>query len=303
MKNILVVGSIAYDTIETPSGRVESVIGGSANYFSLAASLYSSVRVVGVVGKDYSAEDLKVLSDRKVNLEGLTTEEGKTFRWSGHYIDSLNEAVTLRTDLNVFKDFNPRLPESYKNSDVVFLANIDPVLQMKVLDQVTSPKVVGLDTMNFWIDSKLKDLKSAIERVHILLLNETEARKLTGTQNIVEATQKLISMGPQTVVVKRGEYGFFMLSQGQYFVLPAFPVKQVVDPTGAGDTFAGGFFGYLSRCTDPLEFRNLQTACVHGAVIASYCVQDFSVGAIKKLNWTDVETRMNEYLKVVSLAP
>lgn len=300
--NILVVGSVGYDTIATPSGRVENVVGGSANYFSLVASQYSNVNVVGVIGKDYRQEDLGLLKERRINIEGLKIEEGETFRWSGSYVDDLNEAVTLNTELNVFRNFNPVLPESYKKSELVFLANIDPTLQMKVLDQVQKPKLIGLDTMNYWIDSKLSDLKNVLKRVDVFLLNETEALKIANERNIVNATKKLIAMGPSTVIVKRGEYGFFMLSGDRLFVLPAFPVADVVDPTGAGDSFAGGFFGYLSRVANPKDVRAQQEACLHGAVIASFCIQDFSVRALLKVDWPKVENRLNDYIQVVTLA-
>jgi sugar/nucleoside kinase (ribokinase family) len=302
MNKILVVGSIGYDTIAAPRGRVENVLGGSANYFSLAASLYSPVNVVGVVGDDYKDADLQILRSRKVDLSGLKIEAGETFRWSGSYVEDLNEAVTLKTELNVFRNFNPQLPEPYKTSEFVFLANIDPILQMSVLDQVKNPKWIGLDTMNYWIDSKAEDLKKVLKRVNVFLLNETEALKLAETDNIVVATKKLIDMGPQVVVVKRGEYGFFMYSQGRYFVLPAFPVADVVDPTGAGDSFAGGFFGYLSRNGDPHDYRSLQEACVHGSVIASFSVQDFSVKSLLGLDWAKVEDRMSRYMQIVTLA-
>lgn len=302
MSRILVVGSVGYDTIETPSGRVENVVGGSANYFSLAAALYAPVNVVGVIGQDYRQEDLDLLRTRPIDLQGLKTEVGETFRWSGSYLDDLNEAVTLRTDLNVFRHFNPEIPDAYKKSDLVFLANIDPVLQMRVLDQVRSPRLVGLDTMNYWIDSKVEDLKAALKRVDVFLLNEGEALKLSQESNIVVAVKKLSEMGPRLIVIKRGEYGFFMFSEGRYFVLPAYPVADVIDPTGAGDSFAGGFFGYLSRCSEPHAFRSHQEACVHGAVVASFSVQDFSVRSLAQLDWSKVEKRMAEYMQVVSFA-
>lgn len=303
MNKVLVVGSVGYDTIATLKGRVENVIGGSANYFSLAASLYSPVNIVGVVGRDYAQKDLDILKRREIDITGLQIEDGKTFRWSGSYEENLNEAVTLKTELNVLRNFNPILPESYKNSEIVFLANIDPVLQMKVLDQIKAPQFVGLDTMNYWIDSKLSDLLAVLKRVDIFLLNEGEAFKLTKEENIVLATQKLSAMGPKCVVVKRGEYGFFMLYEGQLFILPAYPIADVVDPTGAGDSFAGGFFGYLAKRGAPFQRSSIQEACLHGAVVASFCIQKFSTQALEALTQTKVDSRMKEYMQVVSVRP
>jgi sugar/nucleoside kinase (ribokinase family) len=305
MSNILVIGSVGYDNIETPTGKVENVLGGSANYFSLAASLYSRVRVVGVVGRDYTDEDLHLLKKRNVDTEGLKVEAGETFRWSGSYLQSYNEAITLKTELNVFQNFNPIIPSSYLNSEVVFLANIDPVLQMRVLDQVKNPKLVGLDTMNYWIDSKRADLIKVLSRIQILLVNEKEALKLSGEENIVKAVLKLSTWGPSTIVVKRGEYGFFMFSENKYFVMPAFPVAEVIDPTGAGDTFAGGFFGYLSQKIDQskgaLTFDDYKHACINGCVLASFSVEDFSVRRLVPLSKSDIEARLNAYLVVTTV--
>jgi sugar/nucleoside kinase (ribokinase family) len=300
MNKVLVVGSVGYDTIATPRGRVENVLGGSANYFSLAASLFAQINVVGVVGRDYRDQDLNILRTRNVNTEGLRVEDGKTFRWSGSYEENLNEAVTLKTELNVLRNFNPILPDSYKDSEIVFLANIDPVLQMQVLNQVRKPQFVGLDTMNFWIDSKLPDLQAILKRVDVFLLNEGEAKKLSGEDNIVLAAQKLMNMGPKCIVVKRGEYGFFMSYEGKFFVLPAYPISDVVDPTGAGDSFAGGFFGYLANQGAPFRRRDLQEACVYGAVVASFCIQNFSTQALERLTLANVESRMKDYMQVVS---
>lgn len=301
MNKVLVVGSIGYDTIATLKGRVENVIGGSANYFSLAASLYAPVNIVGVVGRDYKQKDLDVLSRREVDIRGLQIEDGKTFRWSGSYEENLNEAVTLKTELNVLRNFNPVLPDAYKKSQIVFLANIDPVLQMRVLDQIESPQFVGLDTMNYWIDSKLSDIQAVLKRVDVFLLNEGEALKFTNETNIVLATQKLSSMGPKSVVVKRGEYGFFMYCDGKFFILPAYPIADVIDPTGAGDSFAGGFFGYLAKRGPPYDRSSKQEACLHGAVVASFCIQKFSTKALEELTWTKVENRMREYMQIVSV--
>lgn len=300
MSEILVVGSVAYDTISTPNGRVEKTLGGSANYFSLAASLYSRVNVVGVVGDDYAASDLKILRDRNVSLEGLQQVGGKTFHWEGRYEFDMNEAITVDTQLNVFENFDPTLPSSYKKSDYVFLANIDPELQMKVLDQVDKPKLVGADTMNFWISSKKKQLQEVLKRVDVLLINEGEARDLTGNWNTIAAAKEIVRMGPKGVVIKRGEYGFVMYSQEQFFILPAFPVETVVDPTGAGDTFAGGFFGYLSKTKEGLSFGHLKQACIQGCILASYTVQGFGLGSIQAVTWKDLEKRLAEYAQVIS---
>jgi sugar/nucleoside kinase (ribokinase family) len=304
MSYILVVGSVGYDTIATPSGRVENTLGGSANYFSVPASIFAPIKVVGVVGKDYSAKDFAIMKERDIDTTGVQIQDGETFRWSGSYVDDLNEAVTLKTELNVFRHFNPVLPATHVNASYLFLANIDPVLQMRVLDQVQSPQFIGLDTMNYWIDSKLDDLKKVLKRVDAFLLNETEALKVTQETNIVLATQKLVEMGPKIVVVKRGEYGFFMLSEGRFFVLPAMPISNVVDPTGAGDSFAGGFMGYLCRNgfkRGPGQFRMLQEACIHGSVVASFCVEDFGIEALKKLSTAKIESRMAEFRKVVTV--
>lgn len=301
MSEILVVGSLAYDTIETPSGKVERALGGSANYFSLAAGLSAKVRVVGVVGEDYSDADKEMLRSRGVDLEGMFVAPGKTFHWEGAYTGDMNEAITKKTELNVFETFDPTLPDSYRTSKFVFLANISPDLQSKVLDQVKAPKFVGMDTMNFWISSKLSDLKKTLSRVDVVLINEGEAKMLTGAKNAIEAAPKVCEMGPQAIVIKRGEYGFMMYSKGEgYFILPAVPVADVVDPTGAGDTFAGGFFGYLAKLDRKPTFADLKKACMHGTVLASFTIQDFSVRALAKVEPATLETRMNVYTKTIA---
>jgi sugar/nucleoside kinase (ribokinase family) len=301
MSRLLVVGSLAYDTISTPHGRAERTIGGSANYFSLAASLYSKVRVVGVVGEDYGAADLAMLSSRGVDVAGLQKQPGKTFHWTGQYKDDMNEAITLATELNVFEHFNPQLPIDYRNSEYVFLANIDPVLQLRVLEQIDKPKLVGSDTMNFWINSKLSDLKRVLERVDVLLINEGEADQISQTSNAIAAAKKILGMGPKAVVIKRGEYGFVLYTKEGYFILPAFPIAEVVDPTGAGDTFAGAFFGYLASCDNGYDLTTLRQACVQGCLLASYTVEAFGVGRLKSLTWPEVEARRAIYHKVTSL--
>ena len=300
MSKILVVGSLGYDRISTPQGQVDQVLGGSANYFSLAASMYSEVNVVAVVGNDYKMEDKQMLTQRGVCTEGLQQVDGKTFFWEGRYEGDMNEAITVQTELNVFKDFNPALPENYRDSEFVFLANIDPILQQDVLKQVKSPKLVGVDTMNFWIQSKKQDLLKVLTQVDVLLINEGEARELTGQWNGIESAETLSALGPKAVVIKRGEYGFILYMQGEYFILPAFPIKKVVDPTGAGDTFAGGFFGFLSKLDNPLNLESLKLACVHGCLMASFTVQDFGVNPLVGLTWADIERRHADFLKVVS---
>ena len=301
MSEILVVGSVGYDSITTPRGSVEGVLGGSANYFSFAATPFSKVNIVGVVGSDYTDKDLNKLKDKDVNVDGLQIKEGKTFRWSGKYEGDMNEAITLKTELNVFQDFSPEIPDAYKDIPYVFLGNIDPELQMQVLDQVNSPKIVGLDTMNFWIDSKLPALKESLKRIDVLLINETEAKELSNEQNMIRAIEVLAGWGPKAIVVKRGEYGFVLYAENQFFILPAFPVAEVVDPTGAGDCFAGGFFGYLSKTEGGLTMKDLKQACLHGTIVASFAVQDFSVRNLETLNMAKVEKRLDEYMQVVQL--
>lgn len=302
MSEILVVGSLAYDSIQTPTGKVDRALGGSANYFSLAASRSAKVRVVGVVGEDYSDSDKNLLRDRHVDLEGMFVAPGKTFHWEGYYEGAMNEAITRKTELNVFEHFKPQLPESYINSKFVFLANISPDLQGEVLDQCKKPVYVGMDTMNFWISSKLADLKKTLSRVDVVLINEGEAMMLTGAKNGIEAAPQVCEMGPEAIVIKRGEYGFMMYSKSEgYFILPAVPMPKVVDPTGAGDTFAGGFFGYLAKLDRRPEAKDLRQACVQGTVLASFTIQDFGVKALAQVEPAAFEERMAKYLKTVTL--
>lgn len=301
MSNILVVGSLAYDTLTTPTGHVDRTLGGSANYFSLAASLYSQVRVVGVVGEDYDAKDLELLTKRKVDVSGLQKKAGKTFHWTGEYKNDMSEAITHKTDLNVFGDFNPELPEAYRDSEYVFLANIDPVLQLRVLEQIKNPKLVGSDTMNFWISSKLPELKKVLAKVDVLLINEGEADSISKTGNAIAAAKEILAMGPKAVVIKRGEYGFVLYTKEGYFILPAFPIANVVDPTGAGDTFAGAFFGYLSKRDKGYDLQLLKQACIQGCLAASFTVESFGVQRLAELTWAEVEKRSAEYRNVTSL--
>ena len=303
MSEVLVVGSLAYDSVRTPSGKADKSLGGSANYFSAAASLFSKVRVVGVVGNDYLDSDRKILSDRNVDLAGMQTVPGETFHWEGSYEKSLSDAITLKTELNVFAAFNPQLPEIYKDSRFVFLANIDPVLQLEVLSQVRNPLFVGMDTMNFWIDSKQKDLLNVLKKVDIVFMNETEAKMLTQTRNPVTAVKKIAEMGPQYVVVKRGEYGSTLYSKTDgFFQIPALPIENVVDPTGAGDSFAGGFFGTLAaHCTARPQWGDLKKAVLAGTVLSSQTIQDFSMKALLKVDYSNFENHLSHLKKTISL--
>lgn len=301
MSQILVVGSLAYDSIQTPSGKVDKTLGGSANYFSLAASLFSKVRVVGVVGSDYNSEDKKMLSDRGVDLAGLEEVKGETFHWAGRYEGDLNEAKTLATHLNVFANFNPQLPEAYKSSEFVFLANIDPDLQTSVLNQIKTPVFVGMDTMNYWIQSKLDSLKKVIGRVNIVLINEGEAKQLTGAGNAVAAAPQICSMGPEAVIIKRGEYGFLLYHKDHgFFGLPAMPTAEVIDPTGAGDSFAGTVFGYLASLKRRPHFLDLKMACVKGTIVSSFTIQDFGMKKLKALDQAQLQERLAQFEKIVS---
>ena len=301
MSEILVVGSLAYDSISSPEGEVERTLGGSANYFSLAAHHFSPVRVVGVVGQDYGKEDLEMLRSRQVDTQGLQVLDGKTFHWKGKYEGDMNEAITLSTDLNVFEHFNPKIPESYKESSFAFLANIHPNLQLNVLNQLHSPKLVASDTMNLWISSQKEELLKVISQVDLLVINEGESKALTNQANAVAAADEILKMGPQGVIIKRGEYGFMMKKGQDFFALPAFPITHVVDPTGAGDSFAGGLFGYLASKNEEMSFENLKQSCIHGAVIASFTVESFGVMALKELTKEKFMARMEQYLNMVSL--
>lgn len=287
---IAVVGSLGLDTIETPSGRVEEVLGGSAAYFALAARHFAPVHLVAVVGSDFPAEARAALTLPELDLSGLEVAPGRTFRWEGVYSDDMNTRRTLRTELNVFEHFRPELPAAVRRLRDVFLANIDPVLQRDVLAQFTSPRLILADTMNYWIANKRDDLLETLKRVRILLINEEEARELTGESITHKAARAILELGPATVVVKMGEHGAFLQSRGEYFACPAFPLETVIDPTGAGDTFAGGFMGALTRMGRITE-ANLRRAVVYGCVLASYAVEEFSVGALLRVERAEVLRR------------
>lgn len=301
VRDILVIGSLAYDTVKTPSGLAERALGGSANYFSVAASFFSKVNVVGVVGEDYSQADRDVLLSRGVNLDGMQTAKGLTFHWAGYYEGDLSEAKTVQTDLNVFALFNPQIPPNFKNSAFVFLANIDPVLQFQVLSQVERPVLVGMDSMNYWISSKKEELLKTISKVDIVFMNDAELKQLTGEQNVITAIKKIPKLGPKYVVIKRGEFGSMMYSaEGKFFVTPALPIENVVDPTGAGDSFAGGFFGWLAKnssakTTDALTWTELKQAVRAGTIMSSQTIQDFSIKNLLKMDSGKFKVLENEH--------
>ncbi|HEY3447446.1 MAG TPA: PfkB family carbohydrate kinase [Myxococcales bacterium] len=292
---VLVVGSVALDSVETPFGKREEILGGSATYFSMAASFFSPVRVVAVVGEDFPDAHLTMLTNRGVDLSGLVKRPGRTFRWKGRYTaQQLNEAQTLDTQLNVFEQFEPELPEPYRATPFVFLGNIDPVLQAKVLDQVAKPMLVAADTMNFWIRGKLDDLKKTLSRVDLLFVNDAEARELAGESNVVRAVRRIMDLGPKTVAVKRGEYGALLFHGEKVFSAPAFPLADVYDPTGAGDSFAGGFMGYLARCGVVTD-EHLRRATIMGSVMASFAVEGFSMDRVKLLTEPEINTRFGSF--------
>jgi len=297
--SILVVGSVALDDVQTPTGSRSRVLGGACTYFATAASLYDRVNLVAVVGTDFPQEHIAFLRSRDIDLRGLQVMEGRSFRWSGRYGRDLNVAETLETELNVFADFLPTVPEEYRGSECVFLANIDPDLQLKVLEQVRSPRLTALDSMNYWIDSKKDSLTRVLSRVDVVLLNEGEVRQFAGETSLLSASRAILRLGPSVLVIKRGEYGAMVVAGSRalregVFMLPAYPVEKVVDPTGAGDTFGAGFIGYLARC-DRLSLESLRRAAVHGTVVASFTVQDFGIDRLRTLTIEEILARYDEF--------
>ena len=295
--NLIVVGSVALDSVETPHGKVDNALGGSAVYFSVSASYFTQVGIVAVIGQDFPAEHLDFLQSKAIDVGGLTRESGLTFHWKGKYSGDLNEAETLDTQLNVFETFRPHIPAAYCEAPFVFLANIDPELQLTVLEQVKHPKLTICDTMNFWIEGKIDQLKETIKRVDILIINEGEARLLSQESNLIKAYQKISSYGPKTVVVKQGSYGALLFTPASIFSAPAYPLQDVSDPTGAGDCFAGGFTGYLAKVNSVTE-SDLRKAVIYGSVMASFNVEDFSLGRLKTLTSDEVEERFASFKKL-----
>ncbi len=295
---ILVVGSVAFDDIETPHGRRESCLGGSATYFSASASLFAPVRVVAVVGEDFPQAHLDALSARGVDLDGVDRVPGRTFRWSGRYSDEVADAETLDTQLNVLQHFDPRIPAHYRDSPMVFLGNIHPALQLQVLDQIERPQLIAADTMNFWITGERAALEKVLARLDMLVINETEARLLAQTSNVFVAADRILEMGPRILVVKRGAYGALLFHPDGTFFVPAVPLREVVDPTGAGDTFAAGLMGHLARVAT-FDFPTLRRAVLSGTVMASFACQGFSLDRVLDVEHTDVEARMRELLTLI----
>lgn len=296
---ILVVGSVALDDVSTPAGRRCGILGGACTYFATAASLYEQVSMVAVVGEDFPEEHIAFLRGRNVDLSGLQVAAGRTFHWSGRYGDDLGDALTLDTQLNVFGGFHPLIPTALRDSEYVFLANIHPELQIEVLEQMRAPKLTALDSMNYWIESSREALTKAISMVDLVLLNEAEVRMYAGTANLLDAAQAILDLGPGAVVIKRGQYGAMLVTQGdrlgcRMFVVPAFPVSRVVDPTGAGDTFAAGLMGYLAR-RDCCSVEALRKAVVNGTIIASFTVEDFSIDRLRTLTPAEVRQRYDEF--------
>ena len=291
--SVLVVGSVALDSIETPAGRVIEVLGGSATYFSLAASLYTPVRVVAVVGDDFPSSGFETLRERSIDLSGLEVRSGRTFRWVGRYGEDLNSAETLDTQLNVFADFDPKIPSDFRSSPLVFLANIDPELQLRVLRSVDGAYLTAMDTMNFWISSKREAVTEVIRSVDIVMMNDAELRQYAQVRSLAEAAQRVLDLGPTAIVVKKGDNGCVLYARDGYFVAPAYPVERVCDPTGAGDSFAGAFFGNLAQAGEVSDMF-LRRAILHGCVVASFTVEAFGVDRVRSLKREEVNQRLRQ---------
>jgi sugar/nucleoside kinase (ribokinase family) len=298
--SLVVVGSVAYDAVETPHGRVDRMLGGAGTYIALAAGYFTQVNVVAVVGEDFAQEDIDLLASRNIDLEGLERVPGKTFFWSGVYSEDMNDRTTLRTDLNVFADFNPKLPERYRSQPYLVLGNIQPALQRSVREQMKSVRLVGGDTMNYWIKDYRDELLETIRDWDFLLINDSEARMLSGEHNLRKAAKIILDMGPNTLVIKRGEYGAMLFRRDSYSIVPGYLLEEVFDPTGAGDCFAGGFIGYLAERGCDLKSGNvdrgdLSRAVIYGSVMGSFCCEKFGVDRFRTLTRDDIEARFREF--------
>lgn len=299
--SIVTVGTVAFDAIETPFGKTDKIVGGAATYISWAASYFSNqMNIVSIIGDDFDMSELDKLRNRGVNTDGIEIVNGeKSFFWSGKYHLDMNSRDTLVTDLNVLLKFNPILPESYKTPDFLLLGNIDPALQMKVVAQVTEkPKLVILDTMNFWMDIAMDNLKAVLSKVDVITINDAEARQLSGEYALVKAAQKIFEMGPKFVVIKKGEHGALLFHKDQVFFCPALPLEEVFDPTGAGDTFAGGFVGWLDKTQD-ISFANMKRALIYGSAMASFCVEKFGTERLRTLTQEEIQARVNQFIRLM----
>ena len=297
MGKLLVVGSMAFDSVRTPFGEASDVLGGSATYFATAASFFTEVDLIAVVGEDFPEQHVEFLRGRGINLDGLERRQGQTFRWKGEYSYQLNEAQTLETHLNVLETFRPQIPEHYRKPQMLFLGNIDPELQLDVLEKVERPTIVACDTMNFWIEGKREALWRTLKKVDILVINDGEARALGEDSNLVQVAKRILARGPKTLIVKRGEYGVLMFNEKHTFGAPALPLEQVKDPTGAGDTFAGGFMGHLASTGD-YSNEGLRRAIIFGSVMASFTVEAFSLDRLRHLDKRQIEDRYREFRRL-----
>jgi len=296
--SLLVVGSVAFDALETPYGKIPRTLGGAATYFAVSASFFAPVRLVAVVGDDFTKRHAGIFHGRRIDLAGLERAPGKTFFWAGRYSQDMNQRETLITDLNVFANFNPRLPEPYRDSKYVFLANIQPTLQASVIRQIRGrPKVIALDTMNYWIDRTLPDLRKTLRDVQVLVINDTETRQLTAELNLMRAAERIFRMGPNTLVIKRGEYGALLIRRGSIFSVPAFPLRKVYDPTGAGDSFAGGFMGHLAAAGQ-INDATLRRAMVYGSVLGSFTVEKLGLDRLRNLTRREIDIRARQFWRL-----
>ena len=295
--SILVVGSVAIDAVKTPFGKRDEALGGSATFFSMAASFFNKVNIVATVGEDFPKKYLNLFRAKNIGTSGLHVARGKTFRWKGWYDYDLNTAHTVYTHLNVFKDFKPVVPHDLRKTKFVFLANIDPELQYSVLKQIKTPRLVACDSMNYWIEHKRKEFEKLLDKVDILLLNDAEARQLTGESNLVNSARLIVSMGPKAVIIKKGEHGVIYFSKKSHFIAPAYLLESIYDPTGAGDTFAGGLMGYLSRAKK-IDEASIRKAIIYGSILASFAVEDFSVNRLLEISMADINSRYRHFRRI-----
>ena len=299
--SVLVVGTVAFDAIETPFGKTDKIVGGAATYICLSASFFTKkLNLVSVVGEDFPNESIQMLKDKSVDIKGLQVKKGeKTFFWSGKYHNDMNTRDTLDTQLNVLENFHPIVPEQFQESEFLMLGNLMPSVQKKVLDQMKRrPKLVVLDTMNFWMDLFMDDLKEALKEVDVLTINDEEARQLSGEYSLVKAAKIILKMGPKYLIIKKGEHGALLFNKNEVFFAPALPLEEVFDPTGAGDSFAGGFIGYLAKTND-ISFKNMKRAVINGSAMASFCVEKFGTQKLTEINQNDVDVRINEFVRLV----